>query len=44
LGCEYNSLGGISVDSFGRTNIQDASVINPAQIIIAAAEGWIGNI
>jgi thioredoxin reductase len=45
LGCEYNSLGGISVDSFGRTNIQgvyaagDASVINPAQIIIAAAEG-----
>ena len=45
LGCEYNPLGGISVDSFGRTNIQgvyaagDASVINPAQIIIAAAEG-----
>jgi len=45
LGCEYNSLGGISVDSFGRTNIQgvyaagDASVVNPAQIIIAAAEG-----
>jgi thioredoxin reductase len=45
LGCEYNSLGGISVDSFGRTNVQgvyaagDASVINPAQIIIAAAEG-----
>ena len=42
LGCEYNPLGGISVDSFGRTNIQgvyaagDASVINPAQIIIAA--------
>ena len=45
LACEYNSLGGISVDSFGRTNVQgvyaagDASVINPAQIIIAAAEG-----
>lgn len=45
LGCKYNSLDGIAVDSFGRTNIQgiyaagDASVINPAQIIIAAAEG-----
>jgi thioredoxin reductase len=45
LGCEYNPLGGITVDSFGRTNIKgiyaagDASVINPAQIIIAAAEG-----
>lgn len=45
LGCEYNPLGGIAVDSFGRTNIQgiyaagDASVIAPAQIIIAAAEG-----
>ena len=37
--------GGIVTDSFGRTNIQgvyaagDASVIAPAQIIIAAAEG-----
>jgi thioredoxin reductase len=45
LGCEYNSLGGIATDSFGRTNVQgvyaagDASVITPAQIIIAAAEG-----
>jgi thioredoxin reductase len=45
LGCEYNPLGGIAIDSFGRTNIQgvyaagDASVIAPAQIIIAAAEG-----
>jgi thioredoxin reductase len=45
LGCEYNSLGGIAIDSFGRTNIQgiyaagDASVIAPAQLIIAAAEG-----
>jgi thioredoxin reductase len=45
LGCEYNSLGGISADSNGRTNIQgvyaagDASVIAPAQLIIAAAEG-----
>jgi thioredoxin reductase len=45
LGCEYNSLGGIAIDSFGRTNVQgvyaagDASVIAPAQIIIAAAEG-----
>jgi thioredoxin reductase len=45
LGCQYNPLGGIAVDSFGRTNIRgvyaagDASVINPAQLIIAAAEG-----
>ena len=45
LGCQYNPLGGIIVDSFGRTNIQgvyaagDASVIAPAQLIIAAAEG-----
>ena len=45
LGCEFNPFGGITVDSFGRTNIKgiyaagDASVITPAQIIIAAAEG-----
>ena len=45
LGCQYNPLGGIVVDSFGRTNTQgvyaagDASVIAPAQLIIAAAEG-----
>ncbi len=45
LECEYNSLGGISTDSFGRTNIHgvyaagDASIIAPAQLIIAAAEG-----
>jgi thioredoxin reductase len=45
LGCEYNPFGGITVDSFGGTNIKgiyaagDASVITPAQIIIAAAEG-----
>lgn len=45
LGCEYNPLGGISAYSYGRTNIQgvyaagDASVIAPAQLIIAAAEG-----
>lgn len=45
LGCRYNSLGGIGIDSFGRTNIEgvyaagDASVIAPAQLIIAAAEG-----
>ena len=45
LGCEYNSLGGISVDSYGRTNVQgvyaagDASVFAPAQLIIAAADG-----
>lgn len=35
----------VLLDSFGRTNIQgvyaagDASVINPAQLIIAAADG-----
>lgn len=45
LGCQYNPLGGIAVDSFGRTSVQgvyaagDASVINPAQLIIAAADG-----
>ena len=45
LGCEYNSSGGISVDFYGRTNIQgvhaagDASVFAPAQLIIAAADG-----
>ena len=45
LGCKFNSLGGISTDSYGRTNIQrvyaagDASIIAPAQLIIAAAEG-----
>lgn len=45
LGCQYNLLGGIAIDSFGRTNIPgvyaagDASVIAPAQLIIAAAEG-----
>lgn len=45
LGCEYNSQGGISVDFSGRTNIQgvyaagDASIIAPAQLIIAAADG-----
>jgi thioredoxin reductase len=45
LGCENNSAGGIGTDSFGRTNIEgiyaagDASVIAPAQLIIAAAEG-----
>ena len=44
-GIKPNSLGGIAIDSYGRTNIQgvyaagDASVIAPAQIIIAAAEG-----
>lgn len=45
LGCENNSFGGIATDSFGRTNIAgvyaagDASVIIPAQLIIAASEG-----
>jgi alkyl hydroperoxide reductase subunit AhpF len=41
--CESNSLGGIAIDSHGRTNIQgvyaagDASIISPAKVIIAAA-------
>lgn len=45
LGCEYNSLGAISTDFYGRTNIQgvyaagDASIFAPAQLIIAAADG-----
>jgi thioredoxin reductase len=45
LGCEYNSLGGISVDFYGRTNVEgvyaagDASVFTPAQLIISAADG-----
>jgi alkyl hydroperoxide reductase subunit AhpF len=45
LVCEYSSLGGVAIDLYGRTNIQgvyaagDASVIDPAHIIIAAAEG-----
>src|SRR5215831_8493314 len=44
LGCQYNPRG-IVVDSYGRTKIQglyaagDASVIAPAKLIIAAAEG-----
>jgi thioredoxin reductase len=45
LECKFNSLGGISTDSYGRTNINwvysagDASIVVPAQLIIAAAEG-----
>jgi thioredoxin reductase len=45
LGCEYNSLGGILVDFYGRTSVPgvyaagDASVFAPAQLIIAAADG-----
>jgi thioredoxin reductase len=45
LRCEYNSLGGISVDFFGKTNVDgvyaagDASVFSPAQLIIAASDG-----
>ena len=43
--CEFNSLGGILTDSYGRTNIKgvysagDASIVAPAQLIIAVAEG-----
>ena len=46
LGCKNNPIGGISIDSFGRTNIEgvyaagDAPVIAPAQLIMAAAEGF----
>ncbi|MCR8629731.1 NAD(P)/FAD-dependent oxidoreductase [Paenibacillus radicis (ex Xue et al. 2023)] len=45
LGCETNQMGGYVTDSYGKTNIHgvyaagDASVIAPAQLIIAAAEG-----
>ncbi len=45
LGCEMNVMGGIVTDSFGRTTVPgvyaagDASVVVPAQLIIAAAEG-----
>lgn len=45
LGCENTSFDGIAIDFLGRTNIagvyaaRDASVIIPAQLIIAASEG-----
>lgn len=45
LGCEMNGMGGIITDLFGRTTVPgvyaagDASVVVPAQLIIAAAEG-----
>jgi thioredoxin reductase len=45
LGCDMNALGGIVTDDFGRTTVPgvyaagDASVILPAQVIIAAASG-----
>ncbi len=45
LGCSMNSMGGIETDKAGRTNIAgvyacgDNSIIAPAQLIIAAAEG-----
>lgn len=45
LGCPVNPLGGYLTDDFGRTAIQgiyaagDTSVVAPAQLIIAAAEG-----
>ena len=45
LGCEMNVMGGIVTDPFGRTTVPgvyaagDASVVVPAQLIIAAAEG-----
>ncbi|PSL41020.1 thioredoxin reductase [Planomicrobium soli] len=45
LGCKLNALGGIEVDSMGRTNIEgvfacgDALITGASQLIIAAAEG-----
>ena len=45
LGCSMNNMGGIETDKAGRTNIAgvyacgDNSIIAPAQLIIAAAEG-----
>lgn len=45
LGCKTNEMGGIITDGFGRSRVEgvyaagDASVIAPAQLIIAAAEG-----
>jgi thioredoxin reductase len=45
LGCEMNVMGGIVADPFGRTTVPrvyaagDASVVVPAQLVIAAAEG-----
>ncbi|MEN2766286.1 NAD(P)/FAD-dependent oxidoreductase [Ornithinibacillus xuwenensis] len=45
LGCAMNKMGGIEVDSFGRTNIEgvyacgDNTMQVPAQLIIAAADG-----
>jgi thioredoxin reductase len=33
LGCQYNSLGGISVDSFGRTNIKGIYAAGDASVI-----------
>jgi thioredoxin reductase len=45
LGCDMHALGGIVTDDFGRTTVPgvyaagDASVVVPAQMVIAAAEG-----
>ncbi|TJY44034.1 NAD(P)/FAD-dependent oxidoreductase [Cohnella pontilimi] len=45
LGCRFNEHGGIESDDFGRTNVEnvfsagDASVIIPAQLVVAAGEG-----
>lgn len=45
LGCTLNEHGGIASDDFGRTNVTglyaagDSSIIVPAQLIVAAAEG-----
>ncbi|WKA60393.1 NAD(P)/FAD-dependent oxidoreductase [Planococcus shenhongbingii] len=45
LGCEENQYGGIKTDEYGRTNVWnvyaagDASLIVPAQLVIAAGEG-----
>ncbi|UJF36511.1 NAD(P)/FAD-dependent oxidoreductase [Paenibacillus hexagrammi] len=45
LGCELTDFGGIKTDGFGRTNVKgvyaagDAALVEPAQLVIAAADG-----
>ncbi len=45
LGCKMTSVGGVETDPFGRSTVEgvfvcgDSSIIAPAQLIIAAAEG-----
>ncbi|WP_314068076.1 NAD(P)/FAD-dependent oxidoreductase [uncultured Vagococcus sp.] len=45
LGCEFNQQGGIKTDDLGHTTVAgllacgDVSIVNPSQLVIAAAEG-----